>query len=362
MVFFLLAAFSPLACRCPASRQIHFLPHYLDHMKLHDGPLPCFCYHSGCGERFAAPQGLREHVRVHQPLQARCHFPECDRLFDSLTHAYDHEWRHYIPTPQRDELSRLARQKTPSGEAPWKQKVKVEEAWLQSRKPPAATEWREAFECGAEPEDSKSGSEIDQHGGSPAVPDAVNGCEGSGSVTRPPPPASPPPPAPPPPPLKTPPPSPAAKKHPRILCADAIDVHDHKDEMSTMAEGVQKTLGEPHIAEHKSFKPEDPAYAPFLKAPFVRPPPSTYLNESVLSMRRRRTKEEASPAKPASGNGRTGGDKQPSGGSGSTAAAEQKTRTRCDKCLSSFSSGQELEKHRTLNTCSALFGFDSDDE
>lgn len=338
--------FSPWACRCPTSRQIQFLPHYLDHMKLHDEPLRCFCYHAGCGERFATPQALREHVRVHQPLQARCHFPECDRLFANLTHAYDHEWRHYIPTPQRDELSRLARQKMTNAEAPWKQKVKVEEAWLQNRKPAMATEWREAFECDVEPEDSEPGSEIDRPGGSPA---AVNGCEEAGQVTLSPPPA--------PPPLQTPPPSPAAKRQPRILCSDAIDVHDHADEMSTMAEGIQKALGEPHIAEHKSFKPEDPAYAPFLKAPFVRPPPSTYLNESVLSMRRRRTKEEAPSAKPTSGNSRTGGENQTQGGGG-----EQKTRTRCDKCLSSFSSGQELEKHRALNTCSALFGFDSDDE
>lgn len=327
-------------------------------MKLHNEPLRCFCYHAGCGERFATPQSLREHVRVHQPLQARCHFPECDHLFASLTHAYDHEWRHYIPTPQRDELSRLGRQKTPSAEAPWKQKVKVEEAWLQSRKPSMATEWREAFECGAELEESEPGSKIDQQEALPATPPAVNGCEDAGGGGQS---YHPPPPAPPPPPLKTPPPSPATKKHPRILCADAIDVHDHADEMSTMAEGIQKTLGEPHIAEHKSFKPEDPAYAPFLKAPFVRPPPSTYLNESVLSMRRRRTKEEASPTRPASGNSRMGGENQPPGGGGA-AVAKQKTRTRCDKCLSSFSSGQELEKHRALNTCSALFGFDSDDE
>lgn len=345
--------FSPPACRCPTSRQIQFLPHYLDHMKLHDGLLRCFCYHSGCGERFATPQALRDHVRVHQPLQARCHFPECDRLFASLPHAYDHEWRHYIPTPQRDELSRLARQKTTSAEAPWKQKVKVEEAWLQSRKPPLVTEWREAFKCDAEPEDSAAGSEADRQGGSPAAPAApvaVNGCEDAGQETRPPSPA------PPPLPLQTSPPTPAAKRHPRILCSDAIDVHDHADETSTMAEGIQKTLGEPHIAEHKSFKPEDPAYAPFLKAPFIRPPPSTYLNESVLSMRRRRTKEEAAPARPAPGISRTGGENQQAGG------GEQKTRTRCDKCLSSFSSSQELEKHRALNTCSALFGFDSDDE
>lgn len=324
-------------------------------MKLHNELLRCFCYHTGCGERFATPQALREHVRVHQPLQARCHFPECDRLFPSLTHAYDHEWRHYIPTPQRDELSRLGRQKTASAEAPWKQKVKVEEAWLQSKKLPVVTEWHDAFACNAEPGDSELGSEIDRQGGFPA---AVNGCEdaGGGQATRPPPPA------PPPPPLQSPPPSPAAKKHPRILSADAIDVLDHADEMSTMAEGIQKTLGEPHIAEHKSFKPEDPAYAPFLKAPFVRPPPSTYLNESVLSMRRRRTKEEAPPAKPAFGNSRTGSENQSQGGGVGGATVEQRPRTRCDKCLSSFSSSQELEKHRALNTCSALFGFDSDDE
>lgn len=320
-LFVPLAAFPPTACRCPTSRQIHFLPHYVAHMKLHDEPLRCFCYHAGCSQRFATLQALREHLTVHEPLQARCHFAACDLLFPSLTHAYDHEWRHYIPTPQRHQLNRLGpdRQKTASAEAPWKQRVKVEEAWLPSRKPvavaAAAREQPESIGCGAEPEDSKS----DQQGSASVV---VNGCEGADSATSPP---SPPALAPPPP------PPPAPKKRLRV---DAIDVHDHRDEMSTMAEGVQKTLGEPHIAEHKSFKPEDPAHAPLYKAPFVRPPPSTYLNESVLSMRRERC------------------ETQP----------EQKTRSRCDKCLSSFSSGRELEQHRALNTCSALFGFDSDDD
>lgn len=347
-----------LCIGCPSTRQIQFLPHYLDHMKLHSEPLQHFCYHAGCAERFATPQGLRDHLRVHQPLQARCHFPECDRLFPNLTHAYDHEWRHYIPTPQRDELGRLGKQKTPSAEAPWKQKVKVEEVWLQSRKAVATTtEWREAFGCSA---DSKPGSESERQGGSPDPSAAVNGSEDAGGsqTSRPPPP---PPPHPQTPPTPAP-PSPAVKRHPRILSADAIDVHDHNDEMSTMAEGLQKTLGEPHIAEHKSFKPEDPAYAPFVKAPFIRPPPSTYLNESVLSMRKRRAKEEAPPARPVFRNSKTGGENQPHGGAGGGSAPEHKTRTRCDKCLSSFSSGEELEKHRALNTCSALFGFDSDDE
>lgn len=331
-------------------------------MKLHSDPLQFFCYHTGCAERFASPQGLREHLLVHQPLQARCHFPECDRLFPSLIHAYDHEWRHYIPTPQRDELGRLGKQKTQSAEAPWKQKVKVEEVWLQSRKPAAAaaaTEWCEAFWCSDDPKDGKPGSERECQGGFPEPSAAVNGSEdaGRGQTSRLPPP-------PPPTPHTTPtfaPPSPVVKRGPRVLSVDAIDVHDNNNEMSTMAEGVQKTLGEPHIAEHKSFKPEDPAYAPFVKAPFIRPPPSTYLSESVLSMRKRRAKEEP-PVKPVFGSSKMGGENQPHGGAGGSTAPEHRTRTRCDKCLSSFSSGDELEKHRVLNTCSALFGFDSDDE
>ncbi|CAB1454631.1 unnamed protein product [Pleuronectes platessa] len=57
-------------------RQLQFLQNYKDHMKFHDSPLQHFCYHQ----------------------------EYCEKLFSSLQGLYDHEWRHYIPAPQKEEL------------------------------------------------------------------------------------------------------------------------------------------------------------------------------------------------------------------------------------------------------------------
>lgn len=322
-------------------------------------------------------------MNVHQPLRARCQFPDCEKIFPSLQNVYDHEWRHYIPAPQRDELEKLSKQKKQNAEAPWKQKVKVEEIWLQNKKGPKesfATDNVEAAKCeefnenktndqpceasdALEPTDLETSKEIkplietndeeftqdlsceDSCSGETS---ALNGYEdetrnqgsqGNTAAT---------------------PGRKRSKKKP--VEVDPINVRDHMD-MTTMSEGVQKSLGEPHITEHKSFQPEDPSYATFVKAPFIRPPPSTYLDESVLSMRKRRATEEPSSKKHTYWSNKkkeTGPEKESQ--SNTIASPEQKTRTRCDKCLSSFSSSEELEKHKALNTCSALFGFDSDDE
>uniref|UniRef100_A0A3Q3W0J0 C2H2-type domain-containing protein n=1 Tax=Mola mola TaxID=94237 RepID=A0A3Q3W0J0_MOLML len=263
-------------------RQIQYFQHYKDHMKLHDSP-----------------------------LQPQCQFTDCEKLFPSLQSLYDHEWRHYIPAPQKDELElRLSRQMPQNSEAPWKQRVKAKDLWLQSlkeqREGPCLLE-DEASNCG---DFKKEEMEDQPYEGDDHLSSSHTGAAAAASNRR------------------------GRKRMPVIL--DPLNVRDSED-LSTLSEGVQKSLGEPHITEHKSFQPEDPSYATFVKAPFVRPPPSTYLNESVLSMRKRKSMDD-------------------------NEAPPQKLRTRCDKCLLSFSSFEELQKHQALNTCSALFGFDSDDE
>uniref|UniRef100_A0A3Q1EFS6 Zinc finger protein 654 n=1 Tax=Acanthochromis polyacanthus TaxID=80966 RepID=A0A3Q1EFS6_9TELE len=333
-------------------RQTQFLQHYKDHMKLHNTPLPHFCYHLECNQRFLTQQELKDHISTHQPFRPQCPFTDCEKLFSSLQGLYDHEWRHYTPAPQKEELELGPnRQIQQSAEAPWKQRVKVEEIWLQNKKgqrdsPTPGVEasnaqdlWEkskaEGQVCEA-PDSSQNPSKSDNCSSNDESKPAVNGYE---DATRNPSEQL----------MSTSHTTTAAATTPSKRCRkkapmewDPINVRDVED-MSTMAEGVQQNMGEPHITEHKTFKPEDPAYAPFVKAPFIRPPPSTYLDESVLSMPKRRSVDEAEQQVV-------------------NVAPEQKIRHRCDKCLSSFSSLEELQKHRALNTCSALFGFDSDDE
>ncbi|XP_041856867.1 uncharacterized protein LOC121649836 [Melanotaenia boesemani] len=341
-------------------RQLQFLQHYKDHMKLHNNPLSHFCQHLDCKERFSTQQELRDHINIHQPFRPQCPFTDCEKLFTSYQGLFDHEWRHYVPVPQKEEPeSASSKQEQPSAEAPWKQRVKVEELWLQGKKvqresEDEACETRTSNISQTLPTSDDCLVKTVSNDHTEDSKPTINGYEDvtkkvmeelmaiSHAV-----------------PAATTPSKKGRKKN-----DDDINVRD-LEELSTLAEGFQKNIGEPHITEHKTFKPEDPSYAPFVKTPFVRPPPSTYLDESLLSMRKRRSTDpsEGPPKKYAY---YTNKKKKESTGvkeqKGDAVAPEQKIRHRCDKCLSSFSSLAELQKHQALNTCSSLFGFDSDDE
>uniref|UniRef100_A0A4W6FFX7 C2H2-type domain-containing protein n=2 Tax=Lates calcarifer TaxID=8187 RepID=A0A4W6FFX7_LATCA len=358
-------------------RQLQFLQHYKDHMKLHNTPLPHFCYHLECNQRFLTQQELKDHVNTHKPLRPQCPFADCEKLFSSLQGLYDHEWRHYIPAPQREELELgPSKQKNQNAEAPWKQRVKVEEIWLQSKKGQRESPTPDHVEasnqemiktdeqdCVASVPNSgedlgKSENYSEKPVSSEPMDDSkttINGYQdvtrnvtnGSNSTSH----------------------TSAAATTPSKKCRkrtpvewDPLNVRDLED-LSTLAEGVQRKLGEPHITEHKTFKPEDPSYATFVKAPFIRPPPSTYLDESLLSMRKRRSIDEAAQKKNVHWSNKKKKEPAPEQEQKvDEVAPVQKVRHRCDKCLTSFSSLEELQRHQALNTCSSLFGFDSDDE
>lgn len=325
-------------------------------MKLHYTPLQYFCYHLECSMRFSTQQELKDHVSTHQPFRPQCRFTDCETLFPNLQSLHDHEWRHYIPTPQKEEPQ--VRQNIQINEAPWKQRVKVEEIWLQNKKDQREPSCDEADLQQFRADDNKYLSTLDNHSVKNEVTDggkaAVNGCEdrtenqestaklsssqaGAGASPN------------------------KSRRNKLPLVVDPLNVRVVEDS-STLSEGIQKSLGEPHITEHKSFHPKDPSYATFVKAPFVRPPPSTYLDESVLSMRKRRTTEEPSPRINMYWSYKRKENLEAKDEQKKSEAREQKMRTRCNKCLSSFSNVEELQKHQALNTCSALFGFDSDDE
>ncbi|XP_038838129.1 uncharacterized protein LOC120035604 [Salvelinus namaycush] len=89
--------------------------------------------------------------------------------------------------------------------------------------------------------------------------------------------------------------------------------------------------------------------------PYIRPPPTAYLDERYTTMPKRRKEmswtTRLSPMRPdlvveASG----------------TTATPLVCRRRCAKCFLSFDSGEELQTHLSLKKCTTLFGFDSDEE
>ncbi|KAM9804926.1 zinc finger protein 654 [Neosynchiropus ocellatus] len=328
--------------KCPlCTRLLTTWEHFKDHMDLHRNPLPFFCYQSECDLRFPSLSELNRHVNFHKPYRPRCPFPNCEQLFANQQSLYDHEWRHYTRMPQTKELELGSNRKaSENSEAPWKQRVKIEELWTQKKLPShvecCAQERSKSQSSGENPAESchpQADGEPTDKGKLP-----VNGVDGEVTSTSIPAAAS----------------STTTKELFVTPQSDSIDVKAYK-RVATLAEGVQQKIGEPHITEHKSFKPDDPSYAPFVQAPFVRPPPTSYLDESRLSMRRRTmseelirslTKKEPPPSEPK---------EEPD-------SNQEKVRHRCDKCLTSFSRPEDLESHRSQNACSSLFGFDSDDE
>ncbi|KAM9802044.1 zinc finger protein 654-like isoform 2-T2 [Syngnathus typhle] len=358
------------------NRNLQFVQYYKEHIRRHDPSLPHFCSHVQCDQHFLTAQELREHVNSHAPFSPACAFANCNKQFSNIMSLYDHEWRHYVPPPQRDEVGRQQRQ---SDEAPWKKRLKIEERWSQSKQVKRETlvvenssEGNVAPGGDGEVIAQGDGEAIAPEGDAETIaPDAetiapdseaaflkeaemsqkpVNGFEeakqsqDSKGCKR----------------------ATAKKNHHKKKfrftsdkpVVDPLNVKE-RAKNTTLSEGVETKLEKGLVAEHKSFSPPDPSYAtPFYATPFIRLPPCTYMDEAQLSMRKRRCTEQDTHVQNHVHTDVSACHEKPE----SKGHREQKIRHRCDKCLSSFGSVQELQKHKALNTCSALFGFDSDDE
>ncbi|XP_028256049.1 uncharacterized protein LOC114432319 [Parambassis ranga] len=89
--------------------------------------------------------------------------------------------------------------------------------------------------------------------------------------------------------------------------------------------------------------------AKYSKKPYMRLPPTAYLDEKYITMPKRRKEPFALPSL-----------RSPLPEHTSVTPALQ--RQRCASCFATFSSGEELQSHIQLQKCSKLFGFESDDE
>ncbi|XP_037552736.1 uncharacterized protein LOC119429091 [Nematolebias whitei] len=109
------------------------------------------------------------------------------------------------------------------------------------------------------------------------------------------------------------------------------------------------TLSSAVLTDDATFKPCKATLAEYSKKPYMRVPPSVYLDERFITMPKRRrdlllhrSQGMVSPepvcVKPA------------------------QQRHRCANCFTTFISAEELRSHVERQKCSNLFGFDSDDE
>ncbi|XP_015252126.1 PREDICTED: uncharacterized protein LOC107098794 [Cyprinodon variegatus] len=98
------------------------------------------------------------------------------------------------------------------------------------------------------------------------------------------------------------------------------------------------------------LRPCEKTLAAYGKKPYLRLPPTAYLDEKFTTMPKRRKEMPLFQS--------SSGDVPPQ----LTCVKETLKRHRCTKCFSTFSSAAELQRHNQLQKCSNLFGFDSDDE
>ncbi len=131
------------------------------------------------------------------------------------------------------------------------------------------------------------------------------------------------------------------------------------EKSATSAETPQSTTSSPGYsvikngqaasAEVKSMVFKD-TLAKYSKRPYMRLPPTAYLDEKYITMPKRRKEMSFFQSSQRSA---------PQEQAKVTAALP---RQRCANCFATFNSAEDLQSHLQLQKCSNIFGFDSDDE
>ncbi|KAL7845611.1 hypothetical protein AOLI_G00238030 [Acnodon oligacanthus] len=281
-------------------RRIWTPQHFFDHIVSHRGNLKHPCYHVDCKERFKTRLELGDHMlKDHQPLKAVCCFPGCTVQVSNPKFLYSHERGHYrevrtkdmskkdksvnsevLPGKEVDEIS-------PTAASP---KMSLEEMQQIPESMKTATPQTESLKS-TEQESSATPNKVEDE-----IPLTLN----KGSVNY-------------------------TSKSPRL-----VNGHSEHEQESPV-----KTPALPP-------KEQETDFGKVSTKPFIRPPPSAYLDELYISMPKRW--------------------KGPQVGSKGSSASEVSPIKRqvCPRCSASFNREEELQEHR--EKCTSLFGFDSDDE
>ncbi|KAL1021656.1 hypothetical protein UPYG_G00016210 [Umbra pygmaea] len=105
----------------------------------------------------------------------------------------------------------------------------------------------------------------------------------------------------------------------------------------------------PSISPIKKEELPSSFYGMIGNKPYIRPPPTSYLDESCTTMQKRRKEISWTPH-------------QSSAHPDPVEAVFAIQRQRCTKCFLPFNSAKELQTHLSLKKCTTLFGFDDSDE
>ncbi|XP_039600912.1 uncharacterized protein znf654 [Polypterus senegalus] len=359
--------------------------HYLDHLNRHGNDKKYFCLQMNCIERFKTAIDLSNHLKVHAEFQLQCAFAECKMTFSDCSALHEHECKHYPALPVEERLvinvnsctlsSAVVRDqgqipsscnKTVAVEEPplpnWKLRMESVEpkTYLQNlaskHNVPTNGDDDENIEqnqkslvmriSSAEP---LLNGHREEHNTSPAFSNLGENKTGKnekepdvdlGEVEST---------------IKV------YKSTENIHDLGTTEVNTERTNLSSIspeniADTAQNDTGNSTVKDSSLSKPplrkvtteEAIPYGCISKKPFVRPPPSSYLDEQFISMPKRR---------------KTSSQKVDSTASVQASAESHNTqRHRCSKCFTVFNDLEALDSHLAQKKCQSLFGFDSDEE
>ncbi|AWO96008.1 putative microtubule-associated protein futsch-like [Scophthalmus maximus] len=352
--------------------------HFQHHVERHRLAPRHPCLHQGCKARFKTGMEMRRHARRHSPLQAVCCLPGCSQLFICLWALNLHEREHYASRPTKpDRIATKAAVEESSADEDGKAKTQNADSTQngtgdtvpagtanEATAPSTSVEKLQRVtkeEKSKKPKEKNTKTASSDSGkvkkkckdGNKKTDKEKQPCKGETS---------------------------ALKKTKKSKSVVQFPDRDTKIVRKSEDDGVPSAKSETDLEERSAGEtlaesPQCPisgpgyylmngqasvqdvistvtkdALAMYGKRPYMRIPPTAYLDEKYITMPKRR-KEMSLFQSPMH---------TPPPGPARTAAVLQ--RQRCANCFATFNSAEDLQCHLQLRKCSNLFGFDSDDE
>uniref|UniRef100_A0A3Q2WBS8 Uncharacterized LOC102289994 n=1 Tax=Haplochromis burtoni TaxID=8153 RepID=A0A3Q2WBS8_HAPBU len=307
--------------------------HFQHHVERHRWSPRHPCLHQGCTARFKSGMEMRRHARKHSPLQAVCCLPGCSHLFICLWALNLHEREHYASKSTNsdkntnaqtgdklDDASAGRRQQSLPDSLTAAKKTESVKTALKLREQ-ASQELLVRIQDKAAPLSISRSSLIKQklkkknESKNSNVLKSLSNKETSAQPTD----------------SKKP-----AETAQATNTGPGYSVITN-GQMSGVAEDTKASVCKNTLAEYS-------------KKPYMRLPPTAYLDEKYITMPKRR--KDALPVLVS----------QMSNDLEQACLTSAVQRQRCANCFATFNSVEELQSHRQLQKCSDLFGFDSDDE
>uniref|UniRef100_A0A674DDY6 Zinc finger protein 654 n=1 Tax=Salmo trutta TaxID=8032 RepID=A0A674DDY6_SALTR len=334
-------------------KPVFTLQHYQHHTVWHKGIPRHPCLHDGCKARFSAATEMRNHTKTHQPLLAVCCFPGCQERLACLPELNRHEQEHYrLPKEGKDESvfstlltnntsvkvikQPVSKEPRKTSKKPVKSKTSGPEKHVNKVTELLGSKDKEVVESISKEEDNKPLVETSHSTASSVCEQKmVNGhlkeiTEESPKYQK-------------------------SLKTSTVSKSKKCEPQNHKPASPKTPSNTPQTPSNTPKTSIKEEAKNSTFFGKIKNRPYIRPPPTAYLDERYTTMPKRRKEmswtPHFSPMLPdlvveASG----------------TTATPLVHRQRCAKCFLSFNSGEELQTHLSLKKCTNLFGFDSDED